>query len=95
VRKFDSKGNRIEWARYTADGTLNYRETIEYNAEGQETEETYYKDDGSIGSKYSYSDYQVDSKGNWTRRVKSKWVTKNGKSYFEPQEVTYRMVTYY
>lgn len=95
VSKFDPKGNRIEWSRYTSRGELNFRKTISYNDRGQETELTYFRDDGSISEKYSYTDYVMDSQGNWIKRVESKWITKNGKSYFEPYQVTYRKITYY
>lgn len=94
-RKFDAEGRRVEWARYTADGELNLREVILYDAGGQVSEETYYSADGSVSSRYSYAGYQVDAKGNWVKRVKSKWVTKNGRSYFEPEMVTYRTIAYY
>ena len=95
VSKFDSKGNRVEWARHTVDGKLNFRKTVVYNDSGQESEVTYFRADGSISEKYSYTDYELDSKGNWIKRVASKWVTKNDKSYFEPYQVTYRKTTYY
>lgn len=95
VSKFDPKGNRIEWARYTPTGELNFRKTISYNDYGQDVEVTYFHGDGSISEKDSYTDYEIDSKGNWIKRVESKWVTKNGKSYFEPYQVTYRKIMYY
>jgi len=95
MRKFDSKGNQIEWARYTADGKLNFGKTIVYDDQGQEAKVTYFNANGSISEKYSYSDYELDSNGNWIKRVTAKWVTKNDKSYFEPYQVTYRKIIYY
>lgn len=95
VSKFDPKGNRIEWSRYTSKGELNFRKTVSYNDRGQETELTYFGGDGSISEKYSYTDYVIDSQGNWIKRVESKLVTKNGKPYFEPYQVTYRDIKYY
>jgi hypothetical protein len=45
-------------------------------------------------SKYSYT-YEFDAQGNWIRRVSSKWVTKDGKSLFEPSSVNYRKISYF
>ncbi|HEX8277985.1 MAG TPA: hypothetical protein VF540_04790 [Segetibacter sp.] len=44
--------------------------------------------------KAAYS-YEYDSKGNWTKRKVFDWVTKDGKSSFEPVEVNYRKISYY
>ena len=50
--------------------------------------------DGSIRYKYRYK-YEFDSRGNWITKTTEKWVTKNGKSDFEPARVTYRSIEYY
>jgi S1-C subfamily serine protease len=39
--------------------------------------------------------YKFDSVGNWVEEVKYKEVTKFGKTYFEPETVTLRQITYY
>lgn len=92
---YNYKGNQKEELVYKADGELNQRYLSVLDKRGNEVEETSFnvKDD-SVRSKYSYS-YEFDSKGNWIKRVTSKWVTKDGKSYFEPAWVTYRTITYY
>jgi hypothetical protein len=54
--------------------------------------------DGSIRDKYRYKyryKYEFDSTGNWITRTTEKWVTRNGKSDFEPASVTYRRIEYY
>jgi hypothetical protein len=50
--------------------------------------------DGTISSKLSYV-YEFDAKGNWIKRTSSKWVTKDGRSYYEPENVYYRKIMYY
>jgi hypothetical protein len=50
--------------------------------------------DGTVESKHSYA-YEFDAKGNWITRTSSKWVTKHGRSYYEPENVYYRKITYY
>jgi hypothetical protein len=37
----------------------------------------------------------IYSNGNWIKRKRMKWVTKDGKSYFEPYDVIYRSITYF
>jgi hypothetical protein len=63
-----------------------------YDEKGNKTEEDFYNPD--LRRKETYA-YEGDSTGNWIRRTTSTWVTKFGKSYFEPSLVTYRTITYY
>lgn len=44
--------------------------------------------------KASYS-YEYDAEGNWIKRKSFDWVTKDGKSFFEPVEAEYREFSYY
>lgn len=52
-----------------------------------------FRTDG-YSSKSAYS-YEYDTKDNWTKRVISSWVIKDGKSFFEPVEAHYRKFEYY
>ena len=62
---------------------------------GNQIEETSFETrDGSIRDKYSRT-YEFDARGNWIKRTTSKWVTKDGKSYYAPAYVDYRTITYY
>jgi hypothetical protein len=54
---------------------------------------SFFRTDG-YSSKSAYS-YEYDSKGNWTKRIISSWVTRNGKSFFEPVEANYQKLDYY
>jgi hypothetical protein len=87
--------NQRENLVYTETGSLNQRSIAILDEKGNEVERTHFKtQDGSIESKYSYA-YEFDSKGNWTKRTVSKWVTKDGKSFYEPSYVDYRTIIYY
>jgi len=84
-----------ETRNYSADGSLNRHELSTHDPKGNEVEKTDFNaKDGSVRTKYSYA-YEFDAQGNWIKRTTSKWVTKDGKSYFEPSYVDYRTVTYY
>jgi hypothetical protein len=94
VSVYDEKGNEIEWFRYSADGSLNGRSTATYDSNGNETEKTWFRADGSLSEKWEY-DYELDAKKNWIKRSSKKWVTRGGKSFFEPYKNTYRQITYF
>jgi len=80
---------------YSADGSLNQRDLSILDEKGTEVERTSFETkDGSIRNKYSYA-YEFDGKGNWIKRSTSKWVTKDGRSYYAPAHVDYRTITYY
>jgi hypothetical protein len=88
-------GKEREYLSYSAEGALNQRYLSTLDDKGNEVEETIFETrDGSIRSKYSYA-YEFDSNGNWTKRTSSKWVTKDGRSYYEPESVYYQTITYY
>ncbi len=94
VSIYDDKGNEVEWFRYTADGKVNGRSISVYNAKGDEIEKTWFRADGSLSEKWSYT-YELDSNGNWIKRKSLKFVTKDGKSFFEPYATTYRQISYF
>jgi hypothetical protein len=86
-------GNEREELVYAHDGSLNQRYIVVFDDKGNEIEETIFETrDGSVRYKYSYT-YEFDAKGNWTKRVTSKTLTKDGK--FVPAYVTYRTISYY
>ena len=88
-------GNERETVGYSRDGSVNQRYVTILDDKGNEVEETHFvPKDGSVQNKYSYA-YEFDAKGNWIKRVTSKWVTKDGKSSFVPAYTTYRTITYY
>jgi hypothetical protein len=80
---------------YSANGSLNRHYLSLLDDKGNEVEQTSFETrNGSIQDKYSYT-YEFDGRGNWIKRITSKWVTKDGKSYFAPSYVDYRTITYY
>ena len=88
-------GNQRETLRYTRDGSLMQRLVETVDDKGNTIEETEFETlDGPSKDKYSYT-YELDAQGNWTKRVESKWVTKDGKSSFVAKYVRYRTLTYY
>jgi hypothetical protein len=66
------------------------------DAKGQVVETSYFdvKTD-TVRTRYSYTYDSLDAQGNWVKKTTAKWVTKDGKSSFEPGYVTYRTITYY
>ncbi|MEW6212889.1 MAG: hypothetical protein AB1631_31485 [Acidobacteriota bacterium] len=93
VYSYDSSGRRTGKDSYIKN-QLMLKTALSYDEQGNISELTEYKPDGSVTRKESYS-YEFDSAGNWIKRVTSVWVTKEGKSSFEPSEVTYRKIAYY
>ena len=92
---YNYKGNQKEELVYSADGSLNQKYLYTLDDKGNEIEEVIYETkNDSVRSKYTYG-YEFDAKGNWTRRVSSKWGTKDGKEGYHPYSVYYRTVTYY
>lgn len=88
-------GNQKEELVYSANGSLNQHYLAVLDEQGNEIEETIFEGrDGKIRRKNSYA-YEFDAKGNWTKRTSSKWVTKDGRSFYEPANVDYRTFTYY
>lgn len=87
--------NKRETLGYSREGKLNQHAITTLDDKGNEVEKTELapKDD-SVRDKYSYT-YEFDAKGNWIKRVTSKWVTKDGKSSFVTQYVDYRTIIYY
>ena len=94
VSVYDEKGNEIEWFRYNADGSVNGRSTAIYDAGGNEVEKTWYRANGALSEKWQY-DCELDAKKNWIKRSSKKQVTRDGKSFFEPYDITYRQITYF
>ncbi len=92
---YKSKGNQLEMLVYDEDGSLNQRYSSILDDKKNKLEMNIFDvKDNSIRERYSYA-YEYDSKGNWIKQTVSKWVTKDGKSFFELDYVSYRTLTYY
>src|SRR5262245_18805861 len=74
---------------------MTYEDSASWPSSGQsnKVEGTYYHADGRINEAYKYSDYEVDSEGNWVKR--QSWQSKGGKAEFVPYQVERRTITYH
>ena len=93
VSVYDAKGQRTERRMYNKQGMFA-RRTYAYGADGYPTEEAEYDPRGGLVGKQGYS-YELDSTGNWIKRITSTHGMTDGKQVSEPAEVTYRTITYY
>lgn len=93
VYSFDPNGRLTETRIYNKQG-LFARRTYAYGADANPTQEAEYDAKGALVGKQTYS-YELDSTGNWIKRITSAVGISNGKTYTEPAEVTYRTITYY
>lgn len=90
---YDPKGQMIE-ITYSEAGVVLNKWVNTYDDSGNVTEMAKYSEVGRLLLKESYK-YEFDSTGNWIKRTTSKWKERGSKSYFEPEEVTYRAINYY
>ena len=90
---YDLKGRCIEKRLFNKQGMFA-RRTYAYKTDEHPTEEAEYDPKGGLVGKQSYS-YELDSTGNWTKRITSRDLVSNGKPVSEPAEVTYRTITYF
>jgi len=92
---YNYKDKQKEELVYSENGSLNQKYVSTLDEKGNEIEQIVYETkDNSVDEKYSYS-YEFDSQGNWIKKTTSKWVTKEGKSQYEPYSATYRTISYY
>jgi len=93
VNVYDAKGRCIERRLYNKQG-LFARRTYKYAADANPTEEAEYDPKGALVGKQTYS-YELDTTGNWIKRITSTQGMSNGKPVTEPADATYRTITYY
>jgi len=94
VRRFDNQGNKIEESIYALNGSRIRKVSNLFDSHGNITESSHDLADDRFDSRYSYT-YEFDAQGNWTKKVTSEWVTKDGKSTSRPYLITYRTLTYF
>ncbi|MEK7263736.1 MAG: hypothetical protein AAB071_04410 [Bacteroidota bacterium] len=65
--KYDTSGQRIEWATYYSDGTLSAKYKYRYDSKGNKSEETKYNPDNTIASKilFTYDDSNNETEAVW------------------------------
>jgi hypothetical protein len=90
---YDQKQQRIETT--LSDPALVVNKWVHtYDDKGNVLETAKYTRGGYLLIKESYMFYEFDSRGNWIKKTSSKLEDRK-KSYFRPEEVTYRMISYY
>jgi hypothetical protein len=83
----------VEKIAYTESGRVNVKDIITLDDFGNEIEQVNYVND-LLPNKYKY-EYKFNKQKNWIKQIKSKEVTEDGKSYFQPLYETYRTITYW
>jgi hypothetical protein len=86
------KGNRKETRSYVDEGQMVYRQVDTLDARGNLIESTSFDPEaGAANSKYSYTAYEFDARGNWIKRLKT------GSAAGEPEMrvVEYQTITYF
>jgi len=89
--------NQVEELVYTDEGKLNQRYVSILDANGHEIEKTHF---GLVnfdiyGDQRYKNTYELDSAGNWIKKITEKEVKENGVTSWQPAHVSYRTVTYY
>jgi hypothetical protein len=92
--KYDAVGNLIEDSRYDSKGRVSSRSVLSYDSQKRLISREEYAANGSLHSALRY-EYEVDSYGNWTRRVALKRSMNSEVSDSQIIEVIYRSITYY
>jgi hypothetical protein len=94
VYTYDERGNRTKAVRLDHAGRMERGEYYVYDEMNNPIERASLEADSTAQDKLSYN-YEYDLRGNWIKKTTSVWVVKDGRSYIEPAEVTYRTITYY
>jgi hypothetical protein len=89
---YDDRGNRTV-TTFNDDGPLVSKWIYVRDEAGNITEVIRYTGNRIIGRR-AYK-YEFDAKGNWEKRIASKWVIREGRASFEPLDVVYRGITYF
>lgn len=71
----DAQGRMWECLNYAADGLAVRRELTVRAAQGNVTDVFVYREDGSLEERWAF-EYEFDAKGNWIKKLKSRWVNK-------------------
>ena len=95
VSTYDATGRKIDSVAYPVEGaTAPGKEEYKYDDKGNIIEMTLRGNDGSVLSQEKYT-YELDEFGNWKKMTSAIAVYENGTISYEPNQVTYRTLTYY
>jgi hypothetical protein len=91
---YDERGRRVENETYPVVGGRTGQESHRYDERGNVVETVVRDHAGALLSRTAYQ-YEFDVHGNWTRMTASVAVTNQGRTEYEPFEITRRSITYY
>lgn len=91
---YDERGRRVENETYPVVGDRTGQESHRYDERGNVVETVVRDAAGAVLSRTAYQ-YEYDEQGNWTRMIASVAVSKQGRTEYEPFEITRRSITYY
>ncbi len=95
IYKFDSENNADELAIYGADNAFLSRCVDAYDKQDQPFEKVCYNEEGAILARESYEVKEMDSKGNWVKRLETIWQMRDGKPVAIGKMATYRTIHYH
>ncbi|HYP29594.1 MAG TPA: hypothetical protein VE262_22975 [Blastocatellia bacterium] len=79
---------------FSPEGEVMGKQTITYDEKGNIAGIVFYPSDGS-SVEMEKRTYEVDEQGNWVKKTLYYWVTKDGESFYELMNITYRTIAYY
>lgn len=89
-------GKRTETQNFNTQGELASKTIQTFDDNGNLIESVFQiLQPNILEYKTAYKYEAFDSKGNWTKRILSEWITEEGKSFYEPIKIYYRTFTYY
>lgn len=90
------EGDRREVRSYLGGNSFFSRLVETLDARGNVVEATDFDvQTGAANAKYSYGAYEFDARGNWVKRVVSKWAGEGAAGRYEPSQAEYRTITYF
>jgi hypothetical protein len=91
---YDSRGNIVRRHQIKADESIFGISESFYDEKGNEIETIEFNTDGTLKDRQFYQ-YEFDNLGNYVKEIAYEWVSENGKTFFQPSEITYRKIEYH
>lgn len=88
----DSDGKLTQLIYYRSNGSKAWMWTFLYEKNGYLTGEEFQKGKDTFKTSYAY---ELDAKGNWTKKTVAKYIPKDNKDLFESGHIIYRSFNYY
>lgn len=92
---WDTNGKLTEEQRYDDSGKLTSRYVYKYDTQGNEIENLTIKGKNKITSRTTYSEYQLDSHGNWISRINHEEYLNSSDMRIKNTTISYREFTYW